>query len=45
MKEQIEFPFSLETEMKLARQQEQTGIERDELIARALDIFLRSLGL
>ena len=42
--EEISFPFSFETETKIAKAVEESQLSRDQVIARALDNFLSSLG-
>lgn len=44
MKERIEFPKSIESDMKIAKSVASTHLTRDEVIARALDNFLRRWG-
>ena len=44
MKERVEITPSIENEVKIAKRVEQTGMTRDEVIAKALDNFLSSQG-
>ena len=44
MKEKIDIPFNLETEVKLERYAEVTGMTRDEVISKVVSLFLSKLG-
>ena len=44
-KERVEFPKSIENEVKIAKSAEAAHASRDEVIAKAIDLFLQRWGL